>query len=536
MDHINRKSSMARRRLFVGRFLSYIPYTFGTFLSVAALGVMIPKLITLNVEPNIWYGSWVIAAGVLALLITSVMTWIGRPTQIDAATEIDRRFGLRERLSSSMMLSPEDRETNLGQALASDANRKAEVLDVPSKFDWGFRRQLLIPVLPLLLSALYFYIPDRGLDVAKTKDTLTTNQVKNSTQPLLEQIKKKREQAEKENLKDAVEMFKKLEGELEKMQGENKLDSKQALAKLNDIKEQLNERRKELGNADSLKKNLKNMEQFEKGPADKLADALKKGDFEKAEEALEELMENIKSGKMDPADLQKLQKQMEQLSQSLKQAVEAHEQAKQNLMEQLKQAQQNGDNQKAGELQRKLDQMQAMDSSMAQMQQMAEMMSKCENCMKNGDQEGLQEAMSQMASQMQEMNMNDSQLQDLDQLMDELSECKNGMCNKPGMGSMMSQNPGQGMGEGQGDGERPEEENDVDYYDTKVRHQMKQGETIFAGKIGGENRKGVSRVEVIEKLAEEMASEPEALDDTPAPKTQKDHTRSYFNSLRDGKK
>jgi chemotaxis protein histidine kinase CheA len=536
MDQINQKAKMARRRLFVGRFLSFTPYTFGTFLTVAAVGVMIPKMTPLVVEPNIWYGSWFGAAAALGLLVNCVMTWIGRPTLIEAATEIDRRFALRERLSSTLMLSPEDRETNLGQALTSDANRRAEVLDVPAKFDWGFNRRMLLPIVPLLLSGLYFYLPDRQSEVAEGKTAaLNTNLVKNSTQPLLEQIKKKREQAEKDDLKDAIEMFKKLEGELEKMQQDTKLDPKQALAKLNEIKEQLNERRKELGNADALKKNLQNMEKFENGPADELAEALKKGDFEKAEDALQELMENIKGGKMDQSQIEKLEKQLEQLSNALKQAADAHEQAKQNLQEQIKQAQKNGDNQKAGELQRKLEQMQAMDSSMAQMQQMADMLSQCQNCMKNGDQQGLQEAMSQMASQLSEMNLNDGQLQDLDQLMSELSECKNGMC-EGGMGKMMSQFPGQGMGEGQGDGDRPEEENEIDFYDTQVRDKMKLGQTVFGGKIGGENRKGISRVQVQEEIAREMTADPEALDEIPLPKTQKDHTRDYFNTLRDGKK
>jgi hypothetical protein len=104
------------------------------------------------------------------------------------------------------------------------------------------------------------------------------------------------------------------------------------------------------------------------------------------------------------------------------------------------------------------------------------------------------------------------------------------------MGNMMSQIPGRGMGEGQGDGERPEEEDDIDFYDTQVRDKMKLGQTVFGGKIGGENRKGISRVQVQEEIAREMTADPEALDDIPLPKTQKDHTRDYFNTLRDGKK
>ncbi|MFO0939788.1 MAG: hypothetical protein U0930_03385 [Pirellulales bacterium] len=538
MDHIQQKSAMARRRMIVERFLSFVPLTFGSLFLVALVGAMLPKMMTIEVDPQLWLSVWFGSAAVLALIVNSVMTLIGRPTVVDAATELDRRFKLRERLSSTLLLAPEDRETELGQALAADANRRAEGLDIGSNFSWGFNRRMLIPILPLLLAGLYFVIPDRTVDTTADKkaQTVSPNLVKNTTQPLLEQIKRKREAAEKEGLKDAAEMLKKLEGDLEKMQADSKLDPKEALSKLNDIKEQLNERRKELGSSEALKKNLMNMDKFEEGPAEELAEAMKKGDFDKAEKALEQLMKDMKAGKLDKSDMEKLEKQLEQLKKSLEQSSQAHDQAKKNLQEQIKQAQKSGDSQKAGELQRKLEQMQAMDSSMAQMQEMSEMLSKCQNCMKSGDQQGMQEAMQEMANQLSEMNMSDAELQDLDQLMDKLSQCKNGMNEGMGQGKMMSEFPGRGMGEGQGEGERPEEENEVDFFQSQVRDQVKKGEMKFGGKIGGENRKGVSRVQVQEEIAKDLASEPEPLDDTPMSKTQREHTRNYYNTLRDGKK
>jgi hypothetical protein len=537
MDHIQSKSNMARRRMLSERFINYIPYTLGTLLLLAALGVMIPKVMSLDVDAKIWYSTWIISAVVIGLIVNSVMTWMSRPTQAEAAAEVDHRFGLRERLSSSLMLTPQDRETKLGQALVADARRRAETLDIPSQFNWGVGRRVLVPILPVGLSLLFFVIPDRqAAQAEKTAVTLSPNQVKNSTQPLLEQIRKKREEAEKDGLKDALEVYKKLEGEIEKMQKDAKLDPKQALAKLNEIKDQLVERRKELGSAEALKKNLQNMEKFDKGPADDLTQALKKGDFEKAEDALQELMKKVKDGKLDSQQMEQLQKQMEQLSKSVQQSSQAHEQAKQNLKEQIKQAQKSGDNQQAGELQRKLEQLQAMDSSMAQMQQMADMLAQCQQCMKEGDQQGLQEAMGKMAEQLSQMNQSDGQLQDLDQLMDKLSQCKNGMCEGEGLGNMRSQIPGRGMGEGQGVGERPEEENDTDHFDSQVRDKMKLGETRFGGKIGGENRKNASKVAVQEDIRQELAAEPEPIDDIALPKTQREHVRNYNNSLREGKK
>lgn len=543
MESIRKQANIARRRLMMERFLSYLPWTLSIALIVALVAAALPKLLYLNVVPSVWMASWLGAAALIALVLNVCLTWVGRPSTAAAATEIDKRFALRERLSSALLLAPEDRETELGQALAADANRRAEQIDVRDRFTWGFHRGLLFPLLPLLLAGALYLVPDRAApEAVVTAESLSLTQIKNSTKPLMEQLKKKRLEAEKQGLTEAVDMFKKLEADLSKLEKDTKLDTKQSMAKLNDIKQQLEERRKELGTSESLKKNLQNLEKLEAGPADKLADGLKQGDFEKAEEALEKLMEKIKNGELNPTDMQQLQKQLEQLEKSLAEANKAHEQSKQALKEQIAQAEAAGDMQKAAQLQQKLDQMQAQDANMAMMQQMADALSQAQQSMKQGDMQAAQEALAQMASQLQQMNQSDAELQDLDQLMDSLSQSKSQMackqCNGAGcascMASMPGQIPGMGMGEGQGSGERPEEEDQVDFFDSRVRDQMKLGETVYRGKVGGENRKGVSQVEIQNAVLSSMTEEPEPLDDTPLPKLQREHSRDYFNSIRDG--
>jgi hypothetical protein len=166
--------------------------------------------------------------------------------------------------------------------------------------------------------------------------------------------------------------------------------------------------------------------------------------------------------------------------------------------------------------------------------------------MKNGDMQSAKDQLQKMASQMQQMNQQDSELQDLDELMDSLSQSKSQMmcdkCSGSGctkcMGSMgkMGEMPGRGMGEGKGEGERPEEETDADFFDSRIRDKMKAGETVYGGKVGGENRKGTTQIEVQEAVLTSLAEEPEPLDDTPLPKMQREHTREYFNAVREGKK
>ncbi len=549
MDHIRKQSRIARRRLVTERFFSYLPWTLSFGLLLAVVAISLPKLMYLPIDNLIWVASWAGGCAVLALIINFVLTWVGRPTLADAAVEIDRRFGLRERLSSVLVMSKEDTQTELGQALVLDAEKRAEKLDVRDKFQWGMRRSLLMPLLPALIGVALWYAPNRMApeDLAQKDPKTSIKQIKNSTKPLLEQIKKKREQAEKDGLSDIeIDFFKKLEGELAKIQKDNKLDTKQSLAKLNDIKEQLEERRNEMGSAENLKRNLQNLEKFESGPAEKLADALKKGDFEKAEESLEQMVKKMEAGEMTPSEMQQLQKQLEKIEQAMAEAAQAHEQNKQSLKEQIKKAEAAGDMQQAAQLQRKLEQAQAQDAQMAQMQKMAESLAKAQQSMKEGDLQKAKEELGKMATQLEQMNQQDAELKDLDELMDSLSQSKSQMtcsqCSGDGcskcMGSMgkMGKIPGNGLGEGKGEGERPEEEDDVDTFDSRVRDRMKKGETVYGGQVGGENRKGTTQVEVQDAVLTSLAEEPEALDDSPLPKAQRDHTRDYFNAVREGKK
>ncbi len=544
MEHILKQARTARRRLVVERFLSFLPRALSLVLLIAFVGVMLPKVMPMTFDPVIWYSSWIGGAILIGIITSLSMTLVGRPSLNDAAAEIDRRFALRERLSSALWLTPEDRATELGEALAADAERRAEGLDVRDKFHWGFTNRLLLPLAPILLTGLFWLVPDRTQPQSLANaEQASLTQIKNSTKPLVAEIKKKRELAEKQGLNAAADMFKKLESELADLQKDTKLDTKQTLAKLNDIKDQLEERRKELGSADALKKNLQNLEKFESGPADKLSDALKQGDFDKAEQSLEKLLEKMRDGEMTKEDMAKLEKQLEQLEKAMSEAAQAHEQAKQALKEQIKQAEAAGDMQKAAQLQRKLEQAEAQDANMAQMQQLSEALQQAQQAMKNGDSKAAQEALEQMASQLSQMNQSDSELQDLDELMDSLSQSKSQMmckqCSGDGcsscMGKMPGQFPGRGMGEGQGEGDRPEEETDVDFFDSQVRDQMKVGETVNGGKIGGDNRKGVTKVEVQDAVLTSLSEEPEPLDDTPLPKAQREHARGYFNSIREGK-
>lgn len=536
MNHVLRQAKIARRRLTIHRFFQYLPWVMLIALSVAALGVALPKMVVVEADPQIWLISWLGGCSAVGLLTSVVLSFVGRPGLSESAAEVDRRFGLRERLSSALSMPQQDRQSALGEALESDAERRAETLVVSEHFSFGITGKLLLPLAPALLALALTQLSDREPEVQQPQlAQLNIKKVKESTDALMKKIQQQRKKAEDKGLKAAVDMFKKLEGELAKLRKNEKMDTKQALTKLNDIKQQLEDRRKEIGGANELKKHLQSLSKFEPGPLDDLADSMKKGDMEKAEEALEKLLEKLKSGEMNESDMAQMKKQMDALQKAMGDAAQKHQEAKDALQQQIDQAKASGDQQKAAQLERKLEKMQGADASMAQMQQMADMLQQAGQSMSEGDMQAAQEAFEQMAQQLSEMNDADAELQDLDQLMQELSQSKSdmmGSLNGNGMQGSESGN-GNGNGDGQGSGDRAEEEDDVDFYDSRVREQMRLGETIMGGSVGGENKKNESQLDVQEAILSSMAEEPEPLNDVPLPRVRRDHTRGYFDAVRE---
>ena len=72
-----------------------------------------------------------------------VATQNGRPVYVrDIASA---RFGLKERVSSTLALSPEERESAAGQALVADAVRRVEQIEVSERFGVTFSRWIGTP-------------------------------------------------------------------------------------------------------------------------------------------------------------------------------------------------------------------------------------------------------------------------------------------------------------------------------------------------------------------------------------------------------
>jgi hypothetical protein len=90
------------------------------------------------------------------------------------------------------------------------------------------------------------------------------------------------------------------------------------------------------------------------------------------------------------------------------------------------------------------------------------------------------------------------------------------------------------MGRGRGQGPRPLQEEETGSYDSCVKQQPRPASATIVGLADGPNTKGNVR-EQIEAQFSDGAREPtDPLTEGRLPRSYREHTRDYFNRLREG--
>jgi DNA repair exonuclease SbcCD ATPase subunit len=482
-------------------------------------------------------------------LIAAVWTLFSRRTPLDAAIEIDRRFELRERVASSLSLSPDDQSSEAGRAVVNDALRAVSRIDVDEKFRIHLDRRAWWPIVPAAIAFVLVAFVDRRAESSIEPDSAANieKQVKQSAESLRKKIEERTKQAREKGLKDAEGLFKQIEQGARELTEKQNIDRTKAAVKLNDVAKQLEERRQQLGGKDGLKEQLQNMKNLGAGPAERAAQAMKQGDWKKALQEVEKLAKDLRDGKLDAQAKEQLAKQLQQMKEKLEAAAQAHQQAMDDLKKQIEKQREQGNLAKAGELQEKLDKLKQQQPQMDRLQQMAQQLGQVQQGMEQGNPEQAADAMSQLAQQLGQMQQEMNELEMLDAALAELelakdamacAECQGGgceACQGAGFGKNLEGEPGMGMGEGRGIGPRPDDKNATNLRDTRVRQKPRQGTAVFGGMVEGPNIKG----EVAQSIKEEMATlsaEPaDPLTSERLPKSRRQHAEQYFQMLREGK-
>lgn len=554
MKEIRLQVRRALRRLVIQQFLSIATWCLFGFLILAALGVAIPKIWPVAIRPEVWLWSWVGGSLGLAIVVASIWTYAVRRRAADAAVEVDRRFGLRERVASSLTLSQQELDSEFGKALIQDAERRVARLNVAEQFRIALRWWNMLPIVPTaaIIAVVLLLADATERKEAKAKTATSANPEKDKIldemNKLKERIKRKAaEEGDKGKLEEAENLLKEIQKTINEMEKKPNLDKKQALVKLNDLTKQLKSQQDKFSSAAEMQKQLKGLKE-EAGPAEEFSKNLKKGDFAAAAKDMRDLQKKMQEGKMSPEDMKQAAKQLEQIKKKIDEMMQEREAAKQELKRQIEQKRDAGDLEAAAALQKKLDKMEQQEKSAQQMQQMADQLEKAAEAMQQGDMQKSQQQMSEMAKQLEQMQQQSEDMETLDGMMMEMADAKSAMAEgenesesegedgqKGSKGRDRRGNQrGDGQGEGRGEGERAEEETEYGTKSSQVQAKPKPGESIKIGTASGPNSKGVSREEAKRQMEAAESKDDDPLTNQTLPRAQKKHAQEYFEKFRKG--
>jgi len=425
MEELVRQVRTAQRRLGLQRFVGVLGWCCFMGLSVALVLIAVDKFWPTGIEPWVWPAGGV-ALGIVAAVFWSIVRGRG---PVDAAIEIDRRFGLKERVSSTLAMSSEQRNSAVGEAVVRDAVRRVQRVDVPERFPISPGKQLLLPLAPAIGVALVWWLVNSAVveNPAGANTTAIKKQISQSSDSLKRKLIEQRKRAKEEGLKDAQMLFEKLQEETENLAATSAGDRKEALVKLNDLQQQMERRRQQLGGAEGIEKQLKQLENLGQGPAEKFLQAVAKGDFKNAVKELEKLKSKVSKGELTPEDRQKLAEQLDQMQKKLQQMVEDQKQKQEDLQNRIQQARNAGQKEEADRLQQQLDQIQQQMPQMNKLQEMAAKLGQCSQCLAGNQLQDAGDLLDQLQDDMGDLQEQLQEMQMLDDAMDQLCQAREQM-------------------------------------------------------------------------------------------------------------
>lgn len=563
MNRLQQQVRWAHRRLMLQQFARVLPGSLFATLLLAAAALALPKLWPLDIAADIWTWSWLTGATIVGVLLALTITYTRRQSLLEAAIEIDQRCQLRERISTTYALSPEELQTPIGQALVQDALRRASQVDLREPFRLKLDRRAWLPLIPAAAAFLLVtFVPDRdpaSLASAAVEET-GAPQVKRSAEELRKKLAERRQAAAEQGLRDAEGLFQKLEEETRKLTDTADLDQKKGLVELNDLARELEQRRQTLGGPDKLQEQLKEqLKNLQRGPAEKLAQAMREGDFQKAQEELTKLQEQLRQDGLSDEQKQQLAQQLEQMQQKLAQLADAQQQAIAQLEQQIEQARNASDPEEAARLQEQLDKLAQQGAQQDRLNQLAAQLGQAAESIEQGETQQAAEALEQLAQDLSQVQQELGEMELLDQALEQIAQAKDAMtcpqCEGAGCEACQGAGHGQGQpggdqqqqqagtgqqtgglkpGVGHGSGRGPEELIDADTYDTRVQQNIGRGPATLEDFVAGPNVKGQVRASIQAELEAAQHEAADPLTSQRLPRTHREHARDYFNSLREG--
>lgn len=349
MNELERKVASVRFRLRLFRTLDWALW--GTLGGLALFAVVMAVLKLFPHEaPYLEIDLVIVGAALVASIVGS---FLRRVTLFEAAIKADQRLELRERLSSALLLSQMQRtEGPAFAALEEDARRFAVAMQPSRDFRYKVPRHARHTIWPALAVVGLAFVPQLGLigNPPPPPPGITTAPVASEPEEVRkensERIRRLAEEAKaKEELLAEISEELQLAEKLERLSKDLSMgsrDTKEAIAEMSRMNEELQLREREINRRTQPFKQIQGLERAQETLD--LKKALKDQDFEQAAKEMEALAQKIQQQSAE--DLQQMAQEMKQLAEQLKEnpemakAVEQAAQALEQMAEQKEQQQQ----------------------------------------------------------------------------------------------------------------------------------------------------------------------------------------------------
>lgn len=554
MQAVHRVVRKASLRLFARLFLQKLAVT--TF--VAVLGVLGAKVGFWLAGVGLDVGATIAIAAAAAVASAVLWALLARPRGVAVARAVDEAAGLRESLSTAWIY--ENETDPWSAAVRSDAERRAAAVDVraalPLTLGMFWKAP---PIAAAAVAIIWVVLPASSPDIfgwmrqaeeqAKAQDELEEAQVAiKVAEEIAQQVAEKTGQ-QFENLPPDQNP------ELKTPQALRMA----ALDKLTQAEQALREEVEKGENAqklEAMRRELSRMKQPGPGPAAEFARELARGDFQAANEKLQELKEKLEAGELSEAErqqlaqqLQNMQEQLEQIAQdraslenALQQSGMSKEQAQQ-LAQQL--AQQAGNPQQMQQMmQQALQQMQNLSPEQQQqlMQQAQQMAQACQACQNMGQQMGQMGQMAQgggpgqMGEGGQSNMLSEMEMMQMEQMASQamLSQTQQQMAKMGAMASLTGSTPGGGPKAGVGTNHATGEETpqvEIDRQAQRTPTQLGQGPIVAERLVYGNLVRGESVAQFSSAVQAASTGVAEAIEDNVVPIEWQESLQAYFGRL-----
>ncbi|UCG17632.1 MAG: hypothetical protein JSV19_06295 [Phycisphaerales bacterium] len=570
MTALKRQVRRTQQRLWANRWFALLAWTTTVSVGVFAAVVILVKMFGWA-APLGWIALGLVGAGVV---VASILSLTCRAGKVTAAAALDEAAGLRERVSSGLYC--EQSGDPYAQAVVVDAERISGSLSVRRHIPLRAPQPLVYAGTAAIVAGILLLMPSGWIERSQAEsDAQEQERIERRNVAVKKRIDLVKKQAKvntalKDNpaMKDLVAGLENLAKEpfanpdARRHEAVKKIDSAADALK----KQRAGEKFDKVGEMKKMLRGLKT--QGETGtPAQKLSEALAKGDFKAANEAIKAMQQQLASMKSaeNAEAAQKLQEQLNRLAEQLDKAASTAQLEKKleqaglskedikKMMDQLAK----GD---MSELEKQLAKrglsQPQIDSLMKQMAKRAQACQACRNmsgalsqaagAMQQGQMSDASSGLESARDELSELEMLEQEMNQLESAIASLEDAKGDMkpcpaCDGTGMcggrpcsmcqGGDMRKGFGMGpLGQGRG-GLAPEEETSIAFKAERSKVYTGPGRIIGQFLIEGEQVKGEASSELAEIISAEERNATDAINRDRIPRQYQRSVKEYFSRV-----